>query len=172
MKIKVGVHEIRYMNCETKVTGPLFCDSTVQITLFPLTKLEKNFKMRPLEEREGKSPGSQMKEEQNGNWVLGNALSRTMDSRKSKRGAGLPKEKSITQAVSMSKGIRKGTPNFKKGRRDLPAWSWGKGEKLPEGNGSNLECGSPKRIQSLWLLDPCLLRATRKKEALLFAPHT
>lgn len=29
MKIKVGVHEIRYMNCESKVTGPLFCDSTV-----------------------------------------------------------------------------------------------------------------------------------------------
>lgn len=83
---------------------------------------------------------------------------------------GSPK-KSITQAVSMSKGIRKGTPNFKKGEEIFSAWSWGKGEKLPEGNGSNLECGSPKRIQSLWLLDPCLLRATRKKEALLFAPH-
>ena len=84
---------------------------------------------------------------------------------------GSPKN-SITQAVSMSKGIGKGTPNFKKGEEIVSArGSWGKREKLLEGNGSNLECGSPKRIQSLWLLDPCLLRATRKKEALLFAPH-
>ena len=45
---------------------------------------------------------------------------------------GSPKN-SITQAVSMSKGIGKGTPNFKKGEEIVSArGSWGKGEKLPE----------------------------------------
>lgn len=110
-----------------------------------------------------------MKEEQNGNWVLGNTPSRTMDS--SQGGTGLP-QRTLLLKLCLCPREGKGTPNFKKGEEIVSArGSWGKGEKLPEGNGSNLECGSPKRIQSLWLLDPCLLRATRKKEALLFAPH-
>lgn len=53
---------------------------------------------------------------------------------------GSPK-KSITPAVSMSNGIGKGTPNLKKGEEIFAARGiWGKGEKLPKGNGSNLEC--------------------------------
>lgn len=53
---------------------------------------------------------------------------------------GSPKN-SITQAVSVSNRIGKGTPNLKKGEEIFSAHgSWGKGEKLPKGNGSNLEC--------------------------------
>ena len=50
-----------------------------------------------------------MKEEQNGNWVLGNALSRTTDS--SQRGAGLPKEIYYSSCIYVQ-GNKKGNPKF------------------------------------------------------------
>lgn len=65
-----------------------------------------------------------MKEEQNGNWVLGDTQPRTMDS--SHRGTWAPPKKPVTQAISMPKGMWNGTPKSEKGKRDLIC-SWGLG---------------------------------------------
>ena len=77
-----------------------------------------------------------MKEEQNGNWDLGDVQPRTMDS--SQRGAGLLQRNCSS---SCAQGKMKWNPKLKRGKEILFARGhWGKGEKLPEGNGSNLEC--------------------------------